>query len=173
MGLIAADALERQAAAQAAAKHHPEDTAAWLALSRACQAVIDEEGAIAAARRALEAQPDNADAIRQLVSCPVLTGAGIPEARNLFERLLSLVPGDAVALHYLHYFAICDGDYGRAIELSETLDRSHPGDPVTAARIARAYKVNGAPLAAAEHFARAAARCDTSIIRFLMAHRLP
>jgi len=123
--------------------------------------VIDEEGAIVAARRALEAQPENPEAIRQLASCLVQTGAGMPEACTLFERLLVLVPGDAVALHYLHYYAICNGEYGRAIELSETLDRTHPGDPETAGRIARAYKLNGEPLTAAEHFARAAARCDT------------
>ena len=129
MGLIAKDARERRAAAEALAKQNPEDMAAWMALSRACQAVIDEEGAIVAARRALEAQPENPEAIRQLASCLVQTGAGMPEACTLFERLLVLVPGDAVALHYLHYYAICNGEYGRAIELSETLDRTPPGDP--------------------------------------------
>jgi len=161
MGLIAKDALERRAAAEALAKQNPEDMATWMALSRACQAVVDEEGAIVAARHALEAQPQNAEAIRQLASCLVQTRAGMPEACTLFERLLALVPGDAVALHYLHYYAIYNGEYGRAIELSETLDRTHPGDPVTAGRIARAYKLKGEPFTAAEHFARAAARCDT------------
>jgi tetratricopeptide (TPR) repeat protein len=161
MGLIAKAALERRAVAEVLAKQNPEDMAAWIALSRACQAVIDEESAIAAARCAFEAQPENAEAIRQLASCLVQTRAGMPEACTLFERLLALVPGDAVALHYLHCYAIYNGEYGRAIELSDTLDRTHPGDPATAARIARAYKLKGEPLTAAEHFARAAARCDT------------
>jgi hypothetical protein len=152
-------ALERRAAAQAAAEQQPDNPAAWIALSHACQAVSDYEGTVSSARRAVQLQPDNVDALRHLASNLFQVGPGPIEARPLFERLLKLVPRDPVALHYLYYYAMFDGDYRRAAELSETLDQDHPGDPSTAARIARAYGLMGHSVAAAEYFSRAADRC--------------
>ena len=160
MVIIPEDAIERRVAAEAAARQRPDDPAAWIALSQACQALADQENTLAAARRAVELAPDGASPIRQLASSLFQTGPGLAEAQGLFERLLALVPGDPVALHYLHYYAMFDRDYHRAIDLSERLDHDHPGDPGTSARIARAYKLMGNPVAASEHFARAAARCE-------------
>src|SRR5215831_5807463 len=159
MSVIPKDAFERRAAAQEAVAQRPNDPAAWIALSQACQVLVDEEGTLSAARRAFELQPDNIAAIRHFAASLFQSGYGAVEARSLFERLLVLAPDDAVALHYLHYFAMFDRDYRRAIDLSEALARAHPGDPVTSARIARAHKLMGNSIAATEHFARAAALC--------------
>jgi tetratricopeptide (TPR) repeat protein len=166
VGLIPEDALARRSAAEAAAKQRSSDPAAWIALSQACQILVDEEGAVAAARRAYELQPENVNAIRQLATVLFTIGPFDFEARPLFERLLVLVPGDPTALHYLYHFAMFDEDYQRAIELLETLDRSHPGDPITAGRIARSYQLMGDPLTASERFARAAARCENELHPF-------
>src|SRR5215813_7387402 len=157
MSIIPEDALERRA--QEAVAQRPNDPAVWIGLSQACQVLVDEEGTLSAARRAFELQPDNIAAIRQFAASLFQSGYGAVEARPLFERLLVLAPDDAVALHYLHYFAMFDRDYRRAIDLSEALARAHPGDPVTSARIARAHKLMGNSIAATEHFARAAALC--------------
>ena len=161
MGLSATGALEHRVAAELAVQQRPHDAATWIALSQARQALVDEEGAAAAARQAFDLEPDNANAIRQLATCLFQSGAAAVEARALFERLLRVVPDDPVALHYLYYYAIYDADYRRAIDLSERLDSSHPGDPGTAARIARAYQLMGAPNAAADYFAQAADRCSS------------
>jgi len=176
MGLIPEEAPERRVAAESAVRQRPDDPAAWIALSQACEVLVDQDRMIAAARRAVELQPRNIDAIRQLAGSLFQTGPGQVEARALFEELLVLAPSDPVALHYLHHFAMLDGDYRRAIDFSERLERVQPGSPNTAARIARAFKLMGQPAEAAKHFARAAARCDDEQLPFPdgpMAHLKP
>lgn len=166
MGLIPEDALARRSAAQAAATQRSSDPAAWIALSRACQVLVDEKGALAAARRAFELQPDNVDAIRQLAIVLFQLGPIDFEARPLLERLLALAPGDPTALRYLYHFAMLDEDHRQAIDLLKTLDRLHPGDPITAGWIARSYQLMGDPLTASERYARAAARCENELYPF-------
>lgn len=166
MGLIPQDALQRRDAAQEKTTKHPNDPTAWIALSNACQTLVDEEGAIAAARRAVELAPDDNDGLRRLASCLVQTGPGLSEARSLFEKLIAADPADAVALHYLYIFSIQEGDYRRAIDVISELDRLHPGDPVTAGRIARAHKLAGDSQSAVRYYALAAQRCDNAQLPF-------
>jgi tetratricopeptide (TPR) repeat protein len=160
MRLIQEDAVERFEAAKAATAQRPDDPAAWIALSQACHVLVDEEGMIEAARRAFALQPESVDALRQLAYSLNQTGPGAAEARPLFERLQTLVPDDAVALHYLSNYALFDGDYRRVIELLEKLERRYPGSSTTSARIARAYALLGDAIGAAKYYAQAATRCD-------------
>src|SRR5262249_14438321 len=150
---------ERRAAAQEAVAQRPNDPAAWIALSQACQVLVDEEGTLSAARRAFELQPDNIAAIRHFAASLFQSGYGAVEARSLFERLLVLAPDDAVALHYLHYFSMFDREYRRAIDLSDALARAHPCDPVTSARIALAPKLKAKLRPQTEHYERPDAQC--------------
>ena len=89
------------------------------------------------------------------------------EARPLFERLLVLAPTDLSALHYLYYYAMFEGDYRRAVELRQTLDRHYPGSPETSASIALAYKVMGDAASAAEHYGRRRRAAIRPTVRFL------
>ena len=63
---IPEDMQARRKVAEAATRERPQDPAAWIALSQACQALADEKAAQAAGRRALELAPDNVVALRQL-----------------------------------------------------------------------------------------------------------
>ena len=166
MELVPQDARAKQVAAERATQERPDDAMAWLAFSQACDALVETKAAHAAARRALELAPDNVDAIRQLAASLSYSTPGNSEARPLFERVLQFAPTDAVALHYLHYYSMFEGDYRRAIELAETLDRHHPGSMDTAARIGRAYRLLGDRTAAAEHYAQAAERTELAQFPF-------
>jgi tetratricopeptide (TPR) repeat protein len=160
------NAPARRSAAEAVVRDRPNYSAAWIALSQACQELVDEEASLTAARRAHELQPENVDAIRQLAIVLFQMGPRDFESRPLFERLLALAPGDPTALHYLCRFAILEDNYPRAIDLLETLDRLHPGDPTIAGLIARSYRLMGDSLTASERFARAAARCENELHPF-------
>jgi tetratricopeptide (TPR) repeat protein len=153
------DMQARRKAAEVATRERPQDPAAWIALSQACQALADDKAAQAAGRRALELAPDNTAALRQLAES-LFHGPGMAEARPLFERLLVLAPTDLLALHYLYYYAMFESDYRRAVELRQTMDRHYPGSPETSASIGLAYKVMGNATSAAEHYGRAASCCD-------------
>jgi hypothetical protein len=72
-----------------------------------------------------------------------------------------VAPDDAVGLHYRYNYALLAGDYRKAIDACERLDRLQPDNPIVQARIARARRLLGDSAGAAEHFARAAARCST------------
>lgn len=161
MGTVAADAVKQREAAETAAQREPNNPVIWLALSRACQAVGDEPAAIAAARRARTIDPDRPEILGHLAAILYQNGPGAVEARPLFERLLERQPRDPVALHYLYLYAMFDGDFPRAASLAEALDHDHPGDPNTAARIARAYQQLGERGQAQRWFTEAVVRCDT------------
>ena len=68
------DALAKQAALRETVQKQPNDVAGWIALSQACQALVDEQGAIDAARAAIDLAPDNVDAIRQYAYSLVQVG---------------------------------------------------------------------------------------------------
>lgn len=159
------DMQAHRRAAERATQERPDDPAAWVALSEACQALVDEKGAEAAARRAVEVAPDDVAAVRRLAES-LFHGPGMGEARPLFERLLKLAPADVVANHYLYYYAMYEGDYRRAADLYSTIDRDHPDAPETAATIALAYKVLGDRAASEQYYAKAAARCDQGGVTF-------
>jgi hypothetical protein len=160
MGLIPKDAREQRSVAERLTRARPFDVAAWIALSQACQVLVEEEGTIAAARKGVQLDPENIDALRQLATSLDQMGPGQVEARPLFEKLLELAPYDLVALHYMYRFALFDGALERAIEYAERTERIHPGSPFTSARIARVYKLMGNQAAAEAEFARAAERCE-------------
>ena len=155
------DALAKQAALREAVQKQPNDVAAWIALSQACQVLIDEQGAIDAARAAVDLAPDNVDAIRQYAYSLVQVGRTMVEARAWFDRLHDVAPDDPMGLHYRYNFALLSGDYRKAIDACERLDRLQPGNPIVQARIARARRLLGDSAGAAQHFAQAAARCST------------
>ncbi len=159
MGLIPEDAVARRVAAERATRAKPQDPGAWIALSEAHQTLVEEPEMLAAARRAVDLAPDDLDAIRRLAGCLAQSGPTMPEGHRLFERLGRLAPADPVVLHYLHLFAMMQGDYERAIRMIETLDRQHPGDPGSMLRIGRALDQLGDRPAAVEHYRRALARC--------------
>jgi hypothetical protein len=159
--LVPTDAVTKRAALQEAAQKQPEDVAAWIALSQACQVLIDEQGAIDAARAAVDLAPDNVDAIRQYAYSLVQVGRTMDESRAWFDRLHDLAPDDPIGLYYRYNFALLSGDYRKAIDACERLDRIQPDNPIIPARIARARRLLGDSAGAAEHFAQAAARCST------------
>jgi hypothetical protein len=159
--LVPTDALAKQAALREAVQKQPNDVAGWIALSQACQALVDEQGAIDAARAAIDLAPDNVDAIRQYAYSLVQVGLTMGEARAWFDRLHEVAPDDAIGLYYRYNFALLAGDYRKAIDACERLDRIQPDNPIVQARIARARRLLGDSAGAAEHFAQAAARCST------------
>jgi Tfp pilus assembly protein PilF len=159
--LVPTDALAKQAVLREAVHKQPKDVAAWIALSQACQVLIDEQGAIDAARAAVDLAPDNVDAIRQYAYSLVQVGRMMADARVWFDRLHEVAPEDPIGLYYRYNFALLSGDYWKAIDACERLDRLQPDNPFTPARIARARRLLGDSAGAAEHFARAAARCST------------
>ena len=155
------DALAKQAALREAVQKQPNDVAAWIALSQACQVLIDEQGAIDAARAAVDLAPDNVDAIRQYAYSLVQVGRTMVEARAWFDRLHDVAPEDPIGLYYRFNFALLSGDYRKAIDACERLDRLQPDNPIVQARLARARRLLGDGAGAARHFAQAAARCST------------
>jgi hypothetical protein len=159
--LVPTDALAKQAALREAVQKQPHDVAVWIALSQACQVLTDEQGAIDAARAAVDLAPDNADAIRQYAYSLVQVGRLMVEARSWFDRLHDVVPDDAIGLYYRYNLALLSGDYRKAIDACERLDRVELGNPIISARIARARRLLGDSAGAAERFAHAAARCST------------
>ena len=123
------DALAKQAALREAVQKQPNDVAAWIALSQACQVLIDEQGAIDAARAAVDLAPDNVDAIRQYAYSLVQVGRTMVEARAWFDRLHEVAPDDPIGLYYRYNFALLSGDYRKAIDACERLDRAPAGQP--------------------------------------------
>lgn len=169
--LVPTDALAKQAALREAVAKFPNDPATWIGLSQACQALVDEQGAIDAARAAIDLAPDNVDAIRQYAYSLVQVGLTMSESRPWFDRLYQMAPDDALGLHYRYNFALLAGDYRKAIDACERLDRIEVGNPILSARIARARRLLGDNAGAAEHFAQAAARCSTELEPFPFGQR--
>jgi cytochrome c-type biogenesis protein CcmH/NrfG len=148
--LVPTDALAKQAVLREAVHKQPKDVAAWIALSQACQVLIDEQGAIDAARAAVDLAPDNVDAIRQYAYSLVQVGRMMADARVWFDRLHEVAPEDPIGLYYRYNFALLSGDYWKAIDACERLDRLQPDNPFTPARIARARRLLGDSAGAAE-----------------------
>jgi hypothetical protein len=157
--LVPPDALARRLALEAEVQERPNDASTWIALSQACQTVVDEQGMINAARRAVDLAPDDINAIRQFAYSLIQVGPSMADAQPWFERLYAIAPDDPTALHYCYSFALFDRDCGRALQLCERLDRLYHGNAQNSARVARALRLQGDDAGAAEHFARAAAQC--------------
>lgn len=155
------DALAKQAALRKAVQKQPNDVASWIALSQACQVLVDEQGAVDAARAAIDLAPESVDAIRQYAYSLVQVGRLMIEAQAWFDRLYDVAPDDPLGLYYRYNYALLSGDYRKAIDACERLDRLQPDNPITQTRIARARRLLGDSAGAAAHFARAAARCST------------
>jgi hypothetical protein len=158
---VPTDAVAKQAALREAVQKQPKDVASWIALSQACQVLLDEQGAIEAARAAVDLAPDNIDAIRQYAYSLIQVGRLMVEARSWFDRLYDIAPDDPVGLYYRYNFALLSGDYRKAIDACERLDRVQPDNPIVQARMARARRLLGDTAGAALHSAQAAARCST------------
>lgn len=158
--LDAKESLSRLATAESVVTAHPDDHLAWINLSKICLELVKLDRMLVAAQRAVELRPTDVDAIRQLAFSLMQIGPRAAEAESVFEQLAKMLPQDPVALHYLYFFAILAGDYRRAIELMERLDRVAPGNPFTIARIGRAHQLLKDSAAAAKCYLEAADRCD-------------
>jgi TolB-like protein/Tfp pilus assembly protein PilF len=95
-----------------------------------------------AARRAIELDPRNADAIASLGQAKALRG-GFLEAEDLFKQALTI---DAVNLEALNWYSLLVGTVGRlkeAVMLRQRLSSLEPLVPTFSANTARLLWVNG------------------------------
>jgi serine/threonine-protein kinase len=112
--------------------------------------------AVAAARRALALDPENAEAMR-LLATPTARAGDVAEARALLARAATLRPGSVEVALSRGAFHLRHGEFGEALTAFETAVRIDPFSAITHLQLGRARFYAGDHEAALLHLERAAA----------------